>query len=140
MEMKSLIFISILFLSLHQGSICYGQPNFAYNVTYNPPTPMNLVITPPESFKPQVAFSPINLSFTESDWQLENGKSIKISIYIPPHTHINELQSKFSIPRGWDVIPNAEISRTTYVQAQDTIYAYDLNSAIFINQRRTKNS
>ena len=95
-------------------------------VTYT--IPMKFVGTPPELIVPQIAFSPRNLSFTESDWKLENGKSIKIAIYIPAHTHINELQCKLSIPSGWDITPNAEISRTTYVQAQDTIYANDLGN------------
>lgn len=147
MEIKSsiLIFILLSFL-LQQGGVCYGQPitsnvnfiasknNDAYhrpilcNVVQEPPILTKLVNASFESVEPQVSFSPINLSFTESDWQLEDGKSIKISIYVPPQTHIKELRSKLSIPHGWEVVPNAEISRTFYVQAQDTIYAYDMGN------------
>lgn len=129
MEMKSSVLILILlFFFLHQVSTCHGLDPMEV-IAFYPTHPVNLVITPPlESVKPQVAFSPVNLSFTESDWQLENGKLIKISIYIPPYTRIKELRSKLSIPPGWEVVPNAEISRTFYVQAQDTIYAYDMGN------------
>jgi hypothetical protein len=108
--------MTALIFTLYQGDVFDAQE-------------MRAVFTSPDSIRPQVSFSPLNLSFTESDWQLENGKSIKMSIYVPSHTVIIELQSKLHKPNGWDIIPNAEESRTTYVLAQDTIYAYNINNS-----------